>query len=493
MNIDVDGLLESYDDYAITLDEIINAENRTSFNDIISEYVLRLHHDFNLWSCFGESQRIKDCSKKWGIDYYAQSNISDIRYVSHCRSKFCLHCQKLLQASRIAQFEPLLSAAAAEHDLYHIVFTAPNVPGVKLEVAVKCFGLSFRRLIRLFSGKDKIYGLDFSVYGYYAALRSFEVTYGNRCEDDFHPHIHCIFALAKGLDFKKVHKNSFSYKDGVLTDLFSDFDILLQKVWRLIYDSEMEKCYNSVMTERALGEPLTPDSPDYSCFNDIPAKKKSRRNRAVTLAAINSLDIGYDVHTDLIIDDSESNFSAFLEVFKYACKCTSENSEIMTYNQFKWLYMALKGVHIMQGYGAWSRFKSDIEDDSYGEWYIIFISWLRQRETPLAQTLTLDDVKKAIQDKSTRFITRKSIKLWLKNTDEQARTSFETVLEGVHPRELEHRYYISRFETAYCRYLHCKATSSLFADIREQEAKAKEEKKTLVLSPEQMSFLDSIF
>ena len=499
MNIDFESILKSYEDYSISYEEIVDAENRTAYNVIVSEYLFRLHEEYSKWNYLSESQRLFDCSKKWLIDNYPKFNISDVRFVSHCRSKWCLHCQKLRQASRLARFEPLLTETAERYDLYHIVLTVPNVPGVKLKaICKKVLPQAFKRLVRIFRSKDKIKGLDMSRYGFHAALRSMEITYKDKYLKDvsvvtsYHPHLHCIFALKKGLDFEKVHENDFSYDYGTLKTLYSDFEIMLQKLWRLIVDSELDAAYNPVAMTDALGDPLPKSHPNYGKFVEKP-KKKNKKDGAVTLKALNALEQGYSCKADLIEHDEEDNRKDFLEVFKYACKCTSEDARLFIYEQFKWLYFALENVHVMQGYGAWARVKCDEEDESLGEFYKIFISYLRQRDIPIPQVLNLADVKKHIEDKSMIFITRKCIKQWLKRSDEAVRQAAETAFEGVKPAELKPRYFSANFTTAYYRFLKCRNDSPLFADIREREEKSRQEKQLLVLSSEQMSFLDSIF
>lgn len=343
MNVDLYSIMEFFDDIHISYEEICEAERRTSLNSLISEYFYRLFEDTSLWSLFGESERIRDCSKIWRIDNYIQSHISDVKFVSHCRSKWCLHCQKLLQASRLNRFMPLLHEASKTHDLCHVVFTFPNVSGVRLKASVKLLFKSFSRLIRFFCGRDKIRGLDFSQYGFYAAMRSLEVTYGKYGEDDFHPHLHCIFAFKKGLNLEKHIVNDFSFDYGTLKTLYSDFEVFLQKLWRLIVDSERDKIYNYVAMTDLLGQPLSSTHPDYGRFVEKP-KKKNKKDGAITLKALNSLKLGYSCKVDLIEDDETTNRNAFIEVFKYACKVTSEKQMLFTYYQFSSLYFALKAL-----------------------------------------------------------------------------------------------------------------------------------------------------
>lgn len=495
MNIDFFSISDSFEKIHISYDEICEIEHHISFNSLLGDYFRRLYEDTGKWTLLGEAERIEACSQFWHVDQYRESGISDVTYVSHCRSKFCLHCQKLLQASRLNRFISLLTEASLSHDLYHVVLTVPNVPGVKLKASRQLLFKSFSRLVRLFIGRDRIRDVDFSKYGFYAAMRNLEITYGKYGDDDFHPHLHCIFALRKGLKMDKHIVNDFSYDYGVCTTLFSDFEIFLQKLWRLIVDSERDKIYNYVAMTDALGDPLPKSHPDYGKFVSKP-KKKNNKDGAVTLKALKSLELGYSVKVDKIEDDETDNRNAFIEVFKYSCKVTSEKSHLFTYDQFKCLYGALKGAHVMQGYCAWYHCQFDEMDESIDEFYRVFIAFVRQREIPLSRVMCFDDVKKSIEAKSSLFLTRKSLHKWFKTLSESERLSVESSLDGVKPYEplfKDKKFYQVHWYSAFCHYLRARDNSDLFADIRENEASAQELNQPLILSAEQMSFFDSIF
>lgn len=476
-------------------DTLVETQGRIRLNQIVSEYFLRLYDEYNLESCLAESQRILECSNVWICDHYEKSNVSDVTYVSHCRSRFCLVCQKLLQASRLNRFAPALIEAAKSYDLYHFIFTIPNVPGEKVKASRKLMAAAFKRLIKFLSGNKKIKGLNFSQYGFHACLRAFEITFNDE-RQDFHPHYHCIFAFRKGLRFEKYIKNSFSYSYGVLTDLFSEFEILIQKLWRLLVDSEREKIYRYVEITDRLGKPLSSSDPLYGRFEAKPAKKNHREG-AVTLAAINALSEGYSCVMESIDDDSVKGDLNYYEVFKYAFKITSDEGQLFTYEQFKALYFGLKGMRAIQGYGAWYNLKCDDIDDSVDEFYSVLIGYLRQRETPLHQWLDLPEIIAKIDNHDTIFITKRSINKWLRHTDAPEIAAFANDLGNPQPYEASEnkRFHISDITSAYYRYLQCKRNSDLFADIRSQNIVAEGDKAAIIqmLTPEQISFLDSIF
>ena len=488
---------------SIERDAIVETIGSTRLNEILSEYYLRLYHEYSIDTALSESQRIVECSQKWLCDCYEKSNVSDVKYVSHCRSRFCLTCQKLTQASRLNRFAPVLIEAAKDYDLYHVVFSIPKVSGVKLKAAVKLMAKSFKRLIVFISGRKGIAGIDFKQYGFYAALRALEVTYHTKVldsgiviDDDFHPHYHCVFAFKKGLVFEKNGENDYSYDYGVLTRKFSKFEILIQKLWRLIVDSEREKVYRYVAVTDRLGKPLPKNDPIALKFElKQQKKKKNKKDGAVTLDAINNLDIGYSCTMDYIPPDEDK--LNFYEVFKYAFKITSEEQELFTYNQFVSLYFGLKNVRAIQGYGKWSKLTADDDfDESVDVFYKVFIGYLRQRELPYTKKFDLVGVLDAIDNNDTIFITKKSIAKWLKRAEAKSKAEVSDDLgdaQPYEPRQENRSIYITNITTAFYRYLEVKRTSDLFADIRERERKAKEESRALTLSPEQLSFLNTIF
>lgn len=485
---------------SISRDDIVETIGSTCFNETLSEYFFRLYDEYSVFSALSESQRVLECSNIWLCDHYEKTNVSDVKYVSHCRSRFCLTCQKLLQASRLNRYFPILMDSAKDYDLYHLVLSIPNVTGVKLKAAIKLMGISFKRLIIFLSGRKSIRGIDFKQYGFYACLRALEVTYhtkflkdGTVIDDDFHPHYHCVLALKKGLVFNKTETNAYSYDEGVFKRNFSAFEILIQKLWRLIVDSERKKVYQAVAHTDKLGKPLSKNDPIYETFDSIP-KKKSKKEDVITLSAIENLKIGYSCVLDYIEPD-EDNMNLY-EVFKYTFKVTSEEQTFFSYNQFVALYFSLYKVKGIQGYGAWSRLKGDDAfDDDIDDFYNIFIGYLRHTELPYVKNYDLKEVLAAIDNSATIFFTKKSLVKWLKRSDAPSIKDFSVSLGNPTPcseREPK-RFHIADFTTAFYRFLFVKRTSDLFKDIREQERRAKEESKSLALTPQQLTFLNGIF
>ncbi len=297
-------------DFQVNKDFILETYNNTIYNNIIIEYYKKLQEESRV---FGHNtinndkiKSIEGCNKMWLINTYHENRIKDFVSTNLCKDKFCNNCKKVKQAVRLSRYIPLLSKY--KDNLYHIVFTQPNVCGKDLEICLKKMSSSFSKLIRIIRGNYRCF-IDFSKYGFLGSVRSFETTFK---KDVYHPHFHCAFAFNNLVLDKKV-KNQYSYSNcNNEIRLFSEFEIILQKLWYMLY-------------------------------NDIP----------ITENNFNILDIGYSVICDKFKDDD------YIELFKYMTKSTNEDNEILTYDNFKALYYALYNKKQIQGYGCFYNITDD--------------------------------------------------------------------------------------------------------------------------------------
>lgn len=312
-------------------------------------------------------ERLQMCNRFWQIDRYDKQKVKDFIKTNLCRDKFCNNCKKVKQAERMAKFMPEINKYR-DFNMSQLVLTVPNCTGDKLHETIKIMFKSFGRLIEYFKGKEKIKGLDFSWLGYKGAVRSLEVTYkGKDKEIEYHPHLHVLLIHEGEDDDVKNHLNRYSYDKYGKKDIrkFSDFEILIQKIWCLL--NEQVK---------------------------------------VTQKAINSLEVGYSCMMDPFRDDD------FLELFKYMTKADSlEDGKIMSYQNFKDLYYGLNSVRQIQGYGCLFRLKdadlSELAEERYNE----IIDELRKEEEPVTASET---VQALIKDCEYLLISRKKIYKYLR-------------------------------------------------------------------------------
>lgn len=306
---------------------------------------------------------ISNCNSWWLLDYYKEQKVKDFKKTNLCKDKFCNNCKKVKQASRLSKFMPLIDEYKKDNYLYHITLTVPNCNGEELSNTIKTMFESFRRLVRYLALDKKIKGLDFEEYSYIGAIRSLEVTFKG---DSYHPHLHCIFAFKSPLMNHRYIENTFSNSKKNGHRKFTDFEVLLQKIWSLLN-------------------------------NKIKVTKKN----------IEELELGYSCTVD-DIDES----SAY-EVFKYMTKSTDEEKNILTYDNFKALYFALHRVRQIQGYGCFYNIKDDDSViDEVNELYEVYIELLKAKENPLEVSQTPEDL---LNDDENILISRKRIFHYLKS------------------------------------------------------------------------------
>lgn len=312
--------------------------NREYNKKIIEYYNYFLNHEsfipFSKEVLERKRDNLSNCNKIWILDYYKNLNIKKIHKIHLCKDKFCNNCKKVVQASRMAKYIPMLESYS--DTLYHFTLTVPNVPGGDLHMTIKKMANCFKRLIVFLSGRKNIKGIDFLEYGYEGAIRSLEITYKN---GSYHPHYHCAISF-KNLNLDKFHINNFSYnyKSGIkqLNKLFSDFEILMQKIWYLLYNGE-----------------------------------------TVNIKNINSLELGYSCNID------KFNNNDYAELFKYMTKGTDENNNLIQYNDFVTLLYSTYRVKQIQGYGVFYNVNDEGDCDSLVETYNSIIEYLESVETPI--------------------------------------------------------------------------------------------------------------
>ena len=330
--------------------------------EVITEYYHQLQQEFQYINLQNKIDNISNCNSWWLLDYYKQQKVKDFKKTNLCKDKFCNNCKKVKQASRLSNFMPLINQYKEQNSLYHLTLTVPNCEGGDLALIIKTMFDSFRRLIRYFALDLKVKGLDFEKYGYIGAIRSLEVTFRG---DSYHPHLHCILAFNNPLINNKYIENTYSLSKKNGYRKFTDFEILIQKIWYLL-------------------------------------NKKIK----VTKKAIDELELGYSCAIDNI-DES----SAY-EVFKYMTKSTDEEKNVLTYENFKTLYFSLHRVRQIQGYGCFYNIKDDDSIiDEVDDLYNVIIELLKSKENPLEVSQTPEDL---LTDDENIIISRKRIFSYLK-------------------------------------------------------------------------------
>lgn len=349
-------------DSAIVPKELLQSiVNNIEYNKVIIDYYSRFQEEcgvaFSSDTLKRNTDRLDNCNRFWQLDKYQVQKIKDFRKTNLCHDKFCANCKKVKQASRMSKYIPVLEDY--KDRLFHLTLTLPNCNGVDLLQTYKKMAKAFKTLINYLTGHNNIKGIDFSSWGYEGAVRSLEVTFN---VNSYHPHFHVGIVLGSQLLGRKtiINKYSWDYKTGIaeLKRLFSEQEVLIQKIWYLLLNNEK-----------------------------------------VTKKAIDELEEGYSCAMDKFPEED------YAELFKYMTKETDEEGQVLTYENFISLYYGLYRVKQIQGYGCLYKITDDGDLEGLEEKYEEFIQEIRKKENPMMvyerpQDLFLDSEYKLISRKN---------------------------------------------------------------------------------------------
>ncbi len=308
-----DPITEVPDDVKLKDFYFEDVQQKVEYNNYYADYYMQRYSNTNVKKFADLSERVRNCHKSWFGDRYKESGYFNVKRVFHCHNRWCWLCNHLKQAKRLMEYHVKFEELLKTYDLYHVVFTVKNVKGEALKSTLDRMQSSFKKIIRYFQGRGTIKGIDFEQYGFVGAIRSFEIVI-NR--NDYHPHIHCLFMLKKGLDLPQTEINNFSFSYGVLVRKFSKLEILLQKILYLLMNG-----------------------------------------KRVNVKNIASVKLGNSVTMDCVEGDT------WHEVFKYATKMSKDGSAVCTYEQFVLLDDILHKFKMLQCYGIFYDEEKKTDDE----------------------------------------------------------------------------------------------------------------------------------
>lgn len=273
-------------------------------------------------------KRLEDCNKFWMVETYEASRIKVLMRTFLCKDKFCNNCNQMKRLVLQNRFLPYMEKY--KKSLYHMVLTVPACKGENLKATIHQMTVCFKTLVTYLNGNKKVKGIDLTQYRFQGCLRSLEITYRG---DVYHPHFHIAAVLGNcGSVENKYMENEFSNHR---KRLFSDFEIIIQRIWWLLINRKRLTADNIMGTDDSLGR--------YSCI------------------------------TDKFQPEDYKN------LFGYMTKMYSEDRSPMTYENFKTLYYALNRVRQIQGYGVFYNIKEpDVEEYTENDYQILenyLIDW----------------------------------------------------------------------------------------------------------------------
>ena len=358
------------------IDWFKDLQSKVQYNVYQSEYYERMADDYNNPTYLKKAERTISCSKIWDLNYYVRHGVKQIKSITRCQDSFCYVWQSLKAQRRFQIYSPVLKKLEEKHDIFHIVFTVPNVSGERLNWTLDKMYSRFGRLVAYLKGEKKIKGIDFYQYGYCGAVRSLEITTGKRKNgNDFHPHFHTMFVLSKNPpNMEKCFENSFSggKYDYVTNErkitYFSKFEWLLQRIWCLL-----------MLDIRVTKENIV------DIYGATDGKYKD----------------GFDVKAD----NAEGKYH---EIFKYAIKGTYKKEKIFEYDDFCVLENALRNRRVYETYGILREYNfNEVGDISTLEDMadVIFNELLRElqrREKPIVIQSCIEEILKDLNGNKKR-------------------------------------------------------------------------------------------
>ena len=365
-------------DNIITRDDFLAISRRVHYNEYFAEFYGRFAEENEMPYVapdgeikYGKDKKfldrakaMRECGKLMQFDYYRKMGYKNLIRMNRCRDRFCLNCMALEADQRFAQYGKVLDSFSATYDLYHIVFTVPNVSEWRLADTVTLIIDRFAYLIRYFNGTKRIHNVDFEKYGYAGAVRSLEITVSKK-NGSYHPHLHCMFILKKGLQLPGVYWNGFSEDNRGRreTRLFSELEMLLQRIWcLLILRIDVTKHNIEHIAELC-------DYPD-----------------------------GFSVLANFSNGD-------YHEVFKYVIKGTFEEETLFKYEAVRTLYKALFGRRSYETFGILRRYDFNEVDADLGlgtpdEAFDLWLAKLKSEELPKRIEEKLDEILSVLKDEN---------------------------------------------------------------------------------------------
>lgn len=306
----------------------------------------------------GRADRISCCLNLWQWDMYRKNKLMDLQRVNRClNNRFCPNCRKWDLVGAIHNLrKPLNKLLLEGYYPYLVTLTVPNVDGKELRRTIEKMNKTFRKLFGAYSysliGNTK--GFQDRLMEFQGALKVLEITY-NAESNTYHPHFHCMF-FSMDYDeslFVKETPGEWSNKRQSY-NFYSDIDFQIMKLWTMYYKGIRLNVNN--YSNFQLGD----------CY---------------------------------LCDIREMDSSGIVEVLKY----TFKDTDIVSYDVFKNLVIALDKKRIRQGYGLLYNLK--LEGDAEGE-VLSLEDYLTEEEEP--ENLLTHEIRELLTDyKEYRKISRR--------------------------------------------------------------------------------------
>jgi plasmid rolling circle replication initiator protein Rep len=261
------------------------------------------------------SKRIINCLNHWEWNKYEENKVLDLQKIYRCKDLFCPNCRKWNVAKALVNFNPYFKDLLTKgYCPYLMTLTVPNVKGELLGEEVNRFNKAFYTLWRWLSCNNGK-GYDKRLFNAVACVRAIELNV-NEERYDFHIHIHAIIFLEndnKADFFKRISGGYRKISSEFI--YYSNADIFIQKLWTMAYKN----------------------------INVTGFDSRSDDWRDNNICDIRELEMPGGIN----------------EVFKYCFK----DMQILDIKIFEYLFFALLGRRLRQGYGLLYGLKNNDDVD----------------------------------------------------------------------------------------------------------------------------------
>ncbi len=173
-------------------ENIIKFEEKKMRNEKFKEMIKSLISKEYYWL-------VEDCGTFLSFLVDTEKTKQKLYRGNFCKHRFCPMCAWRKARKDALELSLMMQDIQIEHDkaFIFLTLTSPNVKDEELEIEIKKYNDSFKKLLK----RDEVNGV---VKGY---VRKLEITY-NAERDDYHPHFHVLIA---------VNKSYFTNKDYYLS------------------------------------------------------------------------------------------------------------------------------------------------------------------------------------------------------------------------------------------------------------------------------------
>jgi plasmid rolling circle replication initiator protein Rep len=315
------------------------------YNTLYSNWYLEMSKEFKDLTAYSDhlikkSDRIRSCLNLWSWDVYHKNKLMDLQKVNRCmNNRFCPNCRKWDLAGAIHNLsKPFNMLLNKGYYPYLVTLTVPNVDAEALKGTIDKMNKAFKKVFGAFNytltGTTK--GFSERYIEVAAALKVLEITY-NSVKDTYHPHFHCIFFSEdydEGIFIKDIPGEWSSKRQSY--NFYSLMDIQVMKLWTMFYTNT--------------------------------------RLTANNYNGLNTADL-------FLCDIREMDSSGIVEVLKY----TFKDTDIVKYDVFKIIEIALENKRIRQGYGLLYNLKLEGETEGDKLSLMEFLTEIEEPEKLLTQ------------------------------------------------------------------------------------------------------------